>query len=620
MKKIGLKVVMMFMVMTALTGVFSFEAYAKNESKATRILFIGNSYTYYYNMSGTFAAMAVSEGKSISVCEISKSGYSMKEYANTSNSYGAQVYEKLTTQKWDYVILQENSVNLTNNCESDSYPYIRKIAELAENAGAQVVIYMVPTYSKEFTWTDSDDLTYEYSPTQRMYLLGKNTYSIANEIGAKVAAVGYSFEFCKNVYEDVNLYYKDNVHPSYAGSYLAASVIYSTVFEESPLGIDYIPQDYTMNSVSYSIDEETVQKMQKIADYQIVLSEYNFDICKSESKYIEADICCQEENDIAQKLDIRWYSLDDDVAIVDYKTGRITGLSVGTAQIMASTGNGLAAICTVNVKQPAQKVVLDTSAGVKVNIGDTVSYIATAYPLDTTDGEITWSSKDEEVATVDENGNVTALSSGKVVISATAANGVSATVTLKVRLATPQITSVKRTIKNLETNKTNIKIKWGKVDKADAYEVYRATKTTGYKLVATVTGNSFNDTNRACGKTFYYRIKAVSNTTSINGIKSDVVTMFVPKQVVLSATRESKRVINLSWKKVTGADGYVIYRSTSATKGFKKIKTIKSGTVKQYSNVKLSNKTYYYKVRAYKVIDGKRRYGMYSQVCKVKKI
>ena len=71
----------------------------------------------------------------------------------------------------------------------------------------------------------------------------------------------------------------------------------------------------------------------------------------------------------------------------------------------------------------------------------------------------------------------------------------------------------------------------------------------------------------------------------------------------------------LSWNRKSNADGYIIYRSTNKTSGFVKIKTIKSNSTVKYTNYNLkSNKTYYYKIRAYKGSV----YGSYSTVKYVK--
>lgn len=70
--------------------------------------------------------------------------------------------------------------------------------------------------------------------------------------------------------------------------------------------------------------------------------------------------------------------------------------------------------------------------------------------------------------------------------------------------------------------------------------------------------------------------------------------------------------LKISWKKVSGASGYVVYKATSPKGKYKKIKTVKRGT--KYTSGKLKKgKKYYYKVRAYKTIDKKKYYSKLSK-------
>ncbi|MEG2439851.1 MAG: fibronectin type III domain-containing protein, partial [Lachnospiraceae bacterium] len=79
--------------------------------------------------------------------------------------------------------------------------------------------------------------------------------------------------------------------------------------------------------------------------------------------------------------------------------------------------------------------------------------------------------------------------------------------------------------------------------------------------------------------------------------------------------KASKGKVIVTWKKSKGykVDGYQIYKSTKKTTNFKKITT---KTNKRYVNTKnlKSGKTYFYKVRGYKVIDGKTVYTKWGKV------
>lgn len=85
------------------------------------------------------------------------------------------------------------------------------------------------------------------------------------------------------------------------------------------------------------------------------------------------------------------------------------------------------------------------------------------------------------------------------------------------------------------------------------------------------------------------------------------------------AKKKGKRVV-LSWKKVSNADGYVIYRSVKKGKGYRKIGTVTKGSVKSFADRKAkAGKTNYYKVRAYRVVAGVKCYGRYSNIKKCKR-
>lgn len=87
----------------------------------------------------------------------------------------------------------------------------------------------------------------------------------------------------------------------------------------------------------------------------------------------------------------------------------------------------------------------------------------------------------------------------------------------------------------------------------------------------------------------------------------------------LKVKKTSKRVVKVSWKKQKNVSGYEVYRSTKKNRSFKKITTLKKAGKISYVNKKLKKgKTYYYKVRAYKVVSGKKVYGKFSTVKKIK--
>ncbi len=174
---------------------------------------------------------------------------------------------------------------------------------------------------------------------------------------------------------------------------------------------------------------------------------------------------------------------------------------------------------------------------------------------------------------------------------------------------------------NLKTRNANsLTLSWNKVSKADGYRIYRLdTKTDTYKLVNTIYGNSiisYTDTNRASATNYYYKVKAFK---SINGVKHygnyspRLKATTRPSQPNLSLRSTTSKSIKSSWTKISkGTTVYEVRMSTSKNGTFKTIGTTKNTSFTK-NNLK-KGKAYYFKIRAYKVVDGKKIYSLYSSV------
>ena len=167
-----------------------------------------------------------------------------------------------------------------------------------------------------------------------------------------------------------------------------------------------------------------------------------------------------------------------------------------------------------------------------------------------------------------------------------------------------------------------VKLTWKAGKNAAGYEVYQKTGKK-FKKIATVKTTSYTVKKLTTGTKYTFKVRAygtVDGEKTYSGYTKTVSAKPVPAAPKKIAVKNSaKKTAKLSWKKVAGADGYEVYRANKEKGKFKKIATGKSGKSISYTNKKLSkNKTYYYKVRAYKNVNGKKVYGAYSQVVKVK--
>ena len=116
---------------------------------------------------------------------------------------------------------------------------------------------------------------------------------------------------------------------------------------------------------------------------------------------------------------LTWTSSDESVATVS--EGVVTALAVGTTTITA-TASGKSANCVVTVipiAKPVESVKLNKNA-TTIEVGGTEILTATIFPLDSDDPTLTWTSSDETVVTVNQNGRIAAVSAGTAVVTATA--------------------------------------------------------------------------------------------------------------------------------------------------------------------------------------------------------
>ena len=171
--------------------------------------------------------------------------------------------------------------------------------------------------------------------------------------------------------------------------------------------------------------------------------------------------------------------------------------------------------------------------------------------------------------------------------------------------------------KAVSASYSSIKLSWGKVNGATGYQVYRATNKNGaYKPVKETTGTSYTNTSLTAGKTYYYKVRAyhLEGKAKVYGSFTAIITgkpiPATPGSV--KAKRASSTSIRVSWSKISGATGYQVYRATTKNGKYTLVKDTKS---QSYTNTKLGKKrTYYYQVRAYRTVSGKKVPGSFSSV------
>ena len=225
----------------------------------------------------------------------------------------------------------------------------------------------------------------------------------------------------------------------------------------------------------------------------------------------------------------------------------------------------------------------ETSA--ELTCGRTLQLTAEVAPAYADDRTVTWTSSDDSIASAGDK---------------------SASCSIRAVPASPA------KFKARSAGTTSVKLTWGKAAGADKYKVYRATSARGtYKLVKTTSSLSTTDRKLTTGKNYYYKVRALGGRNFYSSYTAVAKVKPVPAKVTLKA-KAGKRSATLSWTKVSGASGYKVYRATEKNDSYKRIYTTSKTKVVNKSLKK--GRTYYYKVRAYKTVKGKKIYGAYSAV------
>lgn len=253
----------------------------------------------------------------------------------------------------------------------------------------------------------------------------------------------------------------------------------------------------------------------------------------------------------------------------------------------------------------------NAKAALKQN--QTMTLSAAAAPDNATDKAVTWFSSNTEVAAVDQEGRVTARSGGDATITATAKDGSGAKASCEIRVIGTTAAKAAAATYN------SIKISWKKVAKADGYTLYRySRKAKKYKAIKTTKALSYTDKKLTAGQKQSYKVKAyrIIDQKKVFGSDSAKATAaakpVAPKLKVIAG--KGKAVIK--WNAVPGITKYQLYKSSKKSgKFYKERVTVKT----RYTDYGLKKgKACYYKIKAYKVVKGKKVYSGYSKVVKVK--
>jgi len=182
-----------------------------------RILFIGNQFTFLYNMPLILEAMGDSADLNrLSVDMVAYADFNLRDHQLNGAAVGG-----INSGGWEYVVLQQGP-SATDAARDQLRESTKGLSSLIKGVGARPALYM--------TWPASNAQG-DFPRVIESYTLA------ANDVGGLLFPVGVAWQAAMRRDNTIPLYLGDGVSPTTYGSYLAAAVMFAKIYNRTPVGL-----------------------------------------------------------------------------------------------------------------------------------------------------------------------------------------------------------------------------------------------------------------------------------------------------------------------------------------------------------------------------------------------
>jgi hypothetical protein len=204
---------------------------AGSDRPGLRVLFVGNSFTYYNSMPAMVHELAEADPGAAPVYSVE---YAAPNWSLRDASEDGGLADALDDFAWDVVVLQDISWHLALAPEDRrrmTYPYARSLNRSISETGARTMLFMNWGYRDGVFEGD----TFEAMQTA----LADGFTELGAELGADLAPVGLAWLEALRRRPGLELWKRDGRHPSELGSYLTACVFYAALTGRDPADSGY---------------------------------------------------------------------------------------------------------------------------------------------------------------------------------------------------------------------------------------------------------------------------------------------------------------------------------------------------------------------------------------------
>ncbi|MFT4569560.1 MAG: hypothetical protein ACI8TX_000877 [Hyphomicrobiaceae bacterium] len=183
-----------------------------------QVLLIGNSFTK--GVKRDLKKILKERGYRAKVTARARNGATLNVHARSKSTYKA-----IARKQWDWVVLQEQSLGTFHV----RYPDARALDAAVKAEGLQTAFFM--------TWRDRGWELITYDSLRGEIGDDVGYVPIANELNATIAPVGWAWRTSVAENTPIDLWKSDGHHANSAGNYLAAMVLYASLYQDSPIGL-----------------------------------------------------------------------------------------------------------------------------------------------------------------------------------------------------------------------------------------------------------------------------------------------------------------------------------------------------------------------------------------------
>ena len=208
---------------------------ADSESKTIRVLLVGNSYTMHHSLHSMLQKLAaqVEGGPRMTVDAVAHGGYSLSNHLRTG-----QALTRIRAGHYSHVVLQGHSMSAVDHPDK-LIADAKRFKQAIDASSSQTVFYATWARSPEVRLYRTHKSVRSFA--QMSMLVSSTYFELSSLLRAGLAPVGSAFERALVEHPKLGLWGSDGSHPSVAGSYMAACVLYGAITGLDPSLTRYVP-------------------------------------------------------------------------------------------------------------------------------------------------------------------------------------------------------------------------------------------------------------------------------------------------------------------------------------------------------------------------------------------